>query len=271
MKRYVVAASIILFIALLSYTASVENALGPLFDGIRALSTMFLRSTINPFNPYFTAMSPEGVTAIVWDYRGLDTLFETTVFYMAIIGSVALYRGIEGFMKFTPGKSGGLSRIVKTVTKILIPINISVAASISLHGHLTPGGGFQAGAAMAVIPIILIVIFSRRFLIEAGISKNKALALRSLGLIGIALVVLIPVLAFITSGMPTYVMQNQLKFDAPFYYPAWFGDVLVSGSLIYYNIFEFLAVTFGFTIVFLLISIDEDTVREALRGEKIAH
>ena len=62
---------------------------------VRDLAYWFLFTALNPSAPLFTAMSPEAVTSIVWDYRGLDTLFETTVFFLAIIGSMALMRGVE--------------------------------------------------------------------------------------------------------------------------------------------------------------------------------
>ena len=149
MRRILVAVAIVVIAAVASLVATIGGALGPLFDGVRPLAEFYLFNVFNAHNATLTAMSPEAVTSIVWDYRGLDTLFETVVFYMAIIGCVALYRGIE---LIKDGPEVGLSRIVKTVTKILIVVNIAVAASIALHGHLTPGGGFQAGAAMAVAP-----------------------------------------------------------------------------------------------------------------------
>ena len=265
MRKILIAASIVIIAVVSSIAVTLGGALGPLFGGVRSLAEFYLLNVFNARNETLTAMSPEAVTSIVWDYRGLDTLFETVVFYMAIIGCVALHRGIELIRK---GAEIGLSRIVKTVTKILIPLNIVIAASIALHGHLTPGGGFQAGAAMAVAPIIVIVVFSRFFLIRKGITKEVALSLRSMGLLGIALVALIPLVAWAATGSTAYVMQNQMKAGSSFSFPAYVGDSLVSGSLIWYYIFEFLAVTFGFAIVFLLLSVDEKTVKKVLEGEK---
>ncbi len=269
-KEALVAASLAIIVVVISYIVTVGGGLGPLFDDVRPLAKAFLSTTYNPDNRLFTAMSPEGVTAIVWDYRGLDTLFETAVFYLAIIGAVAVYRDISE--KVGPKGGGvGLSKIVKLVTKLLIPINISIAISIALHGHLTPGGGFQAGAAMAVIPTILIVVFSRYFLLELRLSKELALAFRSMGLAGIALTVFIPIIMALISGANAYIMQNQAKVNAPVSLPAYVGGSLISGSLILYNVFEFLAVTFGFSILFLLLSIEEGLVKEQMRGEAGEH
>jgi len=269
-KELIVATSLTVTIIVLAYVITLGSGLGPLFNGIRPLAEVYLRTTLNPSQPSFTAMSPEGVTAIVWDYRGLDTLFETAVFYLAIIGAIAIYRGVSEKVRLN-GAGVGLSMIVKVVTKVLIPINIAIATSIALHGHLTPGGGFQAGAAMAVIPMILIIAFSRYLLLDLKISKEVALAFRSIGLAGIALTAFVPILIGLLSGVNAYIMQNQLKADASFSLPAYLGDALVSGSLILYNISEYLAVTFGFSMIFLLLSIEEDIVKEQMRGDGVEH
>ncbi|MCS7109031.1 MAG: Na(+)/H(+) antiporter subunit B [Sulfolobales archaeon] len=271
MKRELITAlSLTATVLVVAYISTLGGGLGPLFSDTRPLAKVFLSTTLDPNKPMFTAMSPEGVTAIVWDYRGLDTLFETAVFYLAIIGAVAVYRDVSEKVVLKGG-GVGLSKIVKLVTKLLIPMNIAIAISIALHGHLTPGGGFQAGAAMAVVPMILIVVFSRYFLLEVKISKGLALALRSIGLIGIAFTVFLPIIIALISGVNSYIMQNQVKFGAPFSFPAFFGDSLISGSLILYNLFELLAVTFGFSILFLLLSIEESLVKEQMGGEGSEH
>jgi multicomponent Na+:H+ antiporter subunit B len=268
-KDMIVAICLAIIIVIMSYIATLGGGLGPLFSGVRPLTIIYLNTTLNIYNPNFTAMSPEAVTAIVWDYRGLDTLFETAVFYLAIIGSVAIYRGIDEKLRISEGF--GLSKIVKVVTKLLIPMNIAVAASIALHGHLTPGGGFQAGATMAVIPMLLIIVFSRYFLLDIRLSRGLALVLRSVGLLGIALTVFIPVVIGLVNGLNAYIMQNQAKVNAPVSLPAFVGGSLISGSLIMYNVSEFLAVTFGFTLLFILLSIEEGLVKEQMRGEGVGH
>ncbi|MCC6022266.1 MAG: Na(+)/H(+) antiporter subunit B [Desulfurococcaceae archaeon] len=268
-KDMIVAVCLAIVIVIMSYIATLGGGLGPLFNGVRPLTIIYLNTTLNIHNPNFTAMSPEAVTAIVWDYRGLDTLFETAVFYLAIIGSVAIYRGIDEKLRISEGF--GLSKIVKVVTKLLIPMNIAIATSIALHGHLTPGGGFQAGAAMAVIPMLLIIAFSRYFLLDIRLSRGLALALRSVGLLGIALTVFIPVVIGLVNGLNAYIMQNQAKVNAPVSLPAFVGSSLISGSLIMYNVSEFLAVTFGFTLLFILLSIEEGLVKEQMRGEGVEH
>ncbi|MCD6301779.1 MAG: sodium:proton antiporter [Staphylothermus sp.] len=234
---------------------------------IGMLAKYYLYLAYNPWQRNFTVMSPEAVTSIVWDFRGLDTVFETAVFYLAIIGSIALGRGIVKYIK-PEEEELGLSLIVKTVTRISAVMIIAVAASIALHGHLTPGGGFQGGATAAVAPLLIIVIFSHYYLLEKGVTKDLMLFLRSLGLTGIAIVAIIVYLIALPQGIHAYVLQNQPKPDSSIGLPAYINGQLISGTLWFFNLFEFFAVMAGFTIVFLLITIPERAFRKEEEGEK---
>lgn len=39
--------------------------------------------------------------------------------------------------------------VVRTIARILLPISLIFGAYVIMHGHLTPGGGFQGGAVAA--------------------------------------------------------------------------------------------------------------------------
>jgi Multisubunit Na+/H+ antiporter, MnhB subunit len=221
---------------------------------IRNLAVFYLVTTYNPQLPFYTVNSPEAVTAIVWDYRGLDTLFETAVFYLALIAGLALARKLYLEAVPEPNKSnGGLSVIVKTVTKITSPMIIAVGASIGLHGHLTPGGGFQGGATIAVAPMIMIIIFSVLYLLTKRVTTERMLLLRSLGLIGIGLTTISVFIIALTAGRAAFVFQNMPKFDAPLGLPDKINGVLISGTLWFFNLFEMLAVAAGFTMAFIVL------------------
>ncbi|MEM4481235.1 MAG: Na(+)/H(+) antiporter subunit B [Desulfurococcaceae archaeon] len=244
-----VVVTLVLAVALLITLA--YNYLMP-SEWLRTLAVFYLYTTFNPQEQY-TAYSPEGVTAIVWDYRGLDTLFETAVFYLALISGLSLARGLFS-ERLGQGQEGvGLSVIVKTVTKITAPMILAVGASIAFHGHLTPGGGFQGGATIAVVPLVLIVIFSTGYLLKQGITTNKMLALRSIGLTGIGITAVSAFLVGLASGSFGYVFQNMPKPNAPAGLPNYIGDVLISGTLWFFNLFEMLAVAAGFTMVFIIL------------------
>lgn len=265
MRRAIVLISIVASVALLAYATSLAGALGYLGLETRALAKMFLTLAYNPGLRELTAMAPEAVTAIVWDFRGVDTLYETVVFYMAIIAALAIYRGVP---KVGGGGGTGLSLIVRVVTKLLIPMNIAVALSIAVHGHLTPGGGFQAGAALAVISVLLAVVYSFSSYGRVGIDIPKAVTLRSVGLVAIALVVFTPLIYSLVTGAQAYLMQNYVKVDSGFSFPAEVFGQLISGTLIWLNVAEFLAVSFGFCIIFMLLSLREEVIRPALVGEE---
>ncbi|MDM8558562.1 hydrogen gas-evolving membrane-bound hydrogenase subunit E [Candidatus Parabeggiatoa sp. HSG14] len=93
------------------------------------------------------------VASVLLAYRGLDTLGELTVLFVAAtaIGMVLGQRDPE----ISSQPEAGF--ILKTAANILFPFLIILGAYIILHGHLTPGGGFQGGAILAAaffIPIL---------------------------------------------------------------------------------------------------------------------
>ncbi|ALM74608.1 MnhB domain-containing protein [Thermococcus barophilus] len=209
------------------------------------------RSQLNPLGEYYlknsylpedSARAPEVVTAILWDYRGLDTYFETAVLFLAIISAVSVFRSAK--LPF-PASNLGFTGIVKTGAKLIAFITFVAAGSIAFHGHLTPGGGFQGGSILAGASILVIVAFSKKALERNGLDKSRALALRTLGL-GIIIA-----FAFYPLLRGFHFMQNQPV------YPAELFNMLVSGSISAYNLAEFLAVGAGFTIIFLLLSSPE--------------
>jgi multisubunit Na+/H+ antiporter MnhB subunit len=240
---------------------------------LRSLARFYSQNTENLNDKYLWAASPEAVTAIVWDYRGFDTLFETSVFFLAIIACVAAFE-VEMPTRVKSSKieqrNQGLSIIVKVVTKIAGLIIICVSASIALHGQLTPGGGFQGGAALAVLPILFIMAMSRFVLEDKNVNKNSMLVLRSLGLLGIGTTVILPLIIGLVTHNPAYIMQNQIKTDAPISLPSMIFDRMMGGSLWMLNLSEYLAVGAGFTLTFILLSLPESVFKKVLEGEKYA-
>jgi multicomponent Na+:H+ antiporter subunit B len=238
---------------------------------LRNLARFYSENTLNLNNKFLWAASPEAVTAIVWDYRGFDTLFETSVFFLAIIACVAAFE-VEMPVRAKSEKAEqgaqGLSIIVKVVTKIAGLMIICVSASIALHGQLTPGGGFQGGAALAVLPILFIMAMSRFALQDRKVNKNSMLILRSLGLLGIGTTVILPLVIGLVTHNPAYIMQNQIKPGAPISLPASIADRMMGGSLWMLNLSEYLAVGAGFTLTFILLSLPENVFKKILEDEK---
>jgi multicomponent Na+:H+ antiporter subunit B len=86
----------------------------------------------------------------------------------------------------------GMSVIVRTVTRFVYGLIILFGFYVIMHGHLTPGGGFQGGAVVASAFALLLVAFG-----AAGIrgrinlhwlqslEEFGALAFLALGFLGI--------------------------------------------------------------------------------------
>ncbi|MFW6040451.1 MAG: MnhB domain-containing protein [Thermoplasmatota archaeon] len=70
-----------------------------------------------------------------------------------------------------------MSRIVRTVTDVLIIPIIIFGIYLIVHGHLSPGGGFQGGAVVASSTALLIVAYG-----AIGKHKDDFSSLESTGL-----------------------------------------------------------------------------------------
>jgi len=90
------------------------------------------------------------VTSIVVTYRGLDTLGEVTVLFIATSGvAFLLSKREEDDEDETKEEKRDASEILKTAESFLLPFFFLFGAYIFVHGHLTPGGGFQGGVVIA--------------------------------------------------------------------------------------------------------------------------
>ena len=130
---------------------------------------------------------PNIVTAVLADYRGYDTMFETTVIFGAGVvcffllrtprkdeSRVRRYRHILTGMTIrvketrkTPPVLEEFERIdtlwaphdliIKTACRILVPFIQLFALYVIAHGHHSPGGGFQGGVILGASMILLAI------------------------------------------------------------------------------------------------------------------
>jgi multicomponent Na+:H+ antiporter subunit B len=143
-------------------------------------------------SPYFIEKTmedtsvPNIVTAVLADYRGFDTMFETTVIFSAGVVCFFLLRisrreepearyyrhvltGVtiqlkEGY-KIPPSADFEQidafwtppDLIIKTVCRILIPFIQLFALYVIAHGHHSPGGGFQGGVILGASVILFAI------------------------------------------------------------------------------------------------------------------
>ncbi len=262
LKEIIIAtAAALLLVALSALLASSGLVAAPPPSDNRWLAEKFLTLTYNAERKALWAASPEVVTSILWDYRGIDTVYETSVFFFAIIGALMLVRSYKP-ARGEKIEGRGMSVIARTVTRITLVAIPVVAASIALHGHLTPGGGFQGGSVFAVATLLAIVALGTGFLVNRGWSKGRLLGFRTLGLVIIVFVAIaVPIIGLMDGGR-AYLVQNQEKpwsgYGAGYIYSVLGLDILYSGTLLFLNLAEFLAVSAGLTLAFLVMGLPRE-------------
>jgi len=251
LKRDTITAVLLLLAFLVVAYAVVEkNVLGFTPGSVRPLGAFYLSHAFS--SGPLSSRSPEVVTAIVWNYRGFDTLFETFVFFLAIMGTLSVLRldreserKVRELEAEEPHRHMDL--ILRVTTKIIVLMIIGISASIALHGQLTPGGGFQGGSAMAVATLLLFAVFSKFTLERKGLTVGHVLVVYSAGIAVIIAVAYAPILL---GGR--FLEINLLPEDT---------------GLFSLDVGEVLAVSFGFLAVFLVLGVSEWIFKTVLRGE----
>ena len=169
------------------------------------------------------------VTAVVVTYRGLDTLGEVTVLFAATAGvgfllrsrtkkesSVADAQAIDAGVQAADSESAvpaeaaaaaegrgdgagdavatrrpaPLSELLSSASVVLFPLVLMFGAYIFIHGHLTPGGGFQGGVVIASGFALLMAADASRTLNHGVLLVVESLsgaAYVALGLLGLVL------------------------------------------------------------------------------------
>ena len=93
------------------------------------------------------------VSATTFDFRGIDTLGEEFILFAASVGVLALLRLARADER-VPADPAEARPTADSATVALIcaataaPVAV-LAIYVILHGHLTPGGGFQGGVVLA--------------------------------------------------------------------------------------------------------------------------
>jgi multicomponent Na+:H+ antiporter subunit B len=147
------------------------------------------------------------VTGVVVTFRGLDTLGEVTVLFAATAGvgfvvtrrrkrnehavaegpDVDMNAGIESPAAAT---GQGPSEILMTASRFLTPILFLFGTYIFVHGHLTPGGGFQGGVVIATAVVFSIMGSTGKQLrhgVMGTIESLSGIIYVALGVVGLVL------------------------------------------------------------------------------------
>ena len=175
--------------------------LGDKNDITNKAGNVFLKRTASAENPItaeskleygknngIEATSANTVTAIVVNYRAFDTLGEVSVLFLAATGVLALFS--LGNKKEKRVVYEEANFILRVSAKFLLPLMITFGFYIFIHGHLTPGGGFQGGTVVAVSVLMLLfaynnyVVPSKTFKVLEGLAGIGYVTIGLIGLYG---------------------------------------------------------------------------------------
>jgi len=127
------------------------------------------------------------VTSVVVGYRAFDTLGEVTVLFVAALGLGAVLAAAGGAGARREVEPASL--VLRTGAILLFPLLVLFGTYIFLHGHLTPGGGFQGGAVIASACLLIYLGSRERIISRVGRTVTESLsglAFVLIGLIGLA-------------------------------------------------------------------------------------
>ena len=167
-------AVVILMLAVFGYFLAI-TFLDPQFEADRnrdGVKKFYLDKTVSELKTANT------VTAIVVNFRGFDTLGEVTVLFLAAtaLGSILFKKRhhIGDRTVLLPA-----SAIVGSGAKLIFPAITLLGVYVFVHGHLTPGGGFQGGTIIATGFLLMLIAYR-----DFSISHNILSVIESLAGIG---------------------------------------------------------------------------------------
>ena len=143
------------------------------------------------------------VTAVMFDYRSLDTMIEEFILFTAVMGLVLLLRSGRDATEQRP-RDIVTSDAVRTAGSMLSPVLMLFGLWLITFGYITPGGGFQGGVIASGGALMLWVAGSYRHfrrlspttLLDASEGLGAA-AYVAVGFIG-----LVAGAAFLTNTLP---------------------------------------------------------------------
>lgn len=132
------------------------------------------------------------VTAVVFDYRGVDTLGEEFILLAASAGCFALLRLARGEREAEAREAAPPAEppaAARALGAVLVGPVLVVGLYLVGHGQLTPGGGFQGGVILAAALLLAYAAgqaFSRGLRAEPVLEGAEALGAGAFALLGVA-------------------------------------------------------------------------------------
>lgn len=114
--------------------------------------------------------------------------------------------------------------IIRSCAGIVLPIALMLGMYIVIHGHLTPGGGFQGGVMIGGAVAIMFVAFGNKGVAKA-FHLNRLKASESIAAIGF---ILVASLGIIYGASGYHFFENVIDKGVA-------GSVLSSGTIFFMN------------------------------------
>ncbi len=141
----------------------------------------------------------------------------------------------------------GMSLVVKNAAAVFFIPALVFGVYVVLHGHLSPGGGFQGGAIIATSIALLLIAFG-----EKGFGKafgKKALsALESLALAGFAAIAF---LGLGSSFLRNFLANSGYLFGESVSFGVNQGNILTAGTIPLLNMLVGLEVACALSIILI--------------------
>ncbi|MEA3553335.1 MAG: MnhB domain-containing protein [Campylobacterota bacterium] len=142
---------IVLILGILNHLTITSNSLGMELLSINETSTQ----------------SANAVTSVVTYFRGLDTLGEVTILFLAIFGVSLGFENNKDRLNILAQDNF----LLQTGVKILFPLIVLFGFYIIIHGHLSPGGGFQGGVIIASAFLLKFLTHGDKFTLNHKLIK----------------------------------------------------------------------------------------------------
>ncbi|PQM44682.1 hypothetical protein C1Y40_05159 [Mycobacterium talmoniae] len=187
------------------------------------------------------------VASVNFDQRALDTLGEETILFGSVIGVMALLRpAVEEREYRQPANRAATLDATRFVGYLALPVSLAVGLDLVVHGHLTPGGGFQGGVVVAAGLHLLYITGSFRALdrLRPVNVFDVGEALGAAAFAGIGVAGLVVGGAFLANLLPTGTL----------------GDLLSGGSVALLNAAVGLEVACGMTVLLAQFLAQEITI-----------
>jgi multicomponent Na+:H+ antiporter subunit B len=175
------------------------------------------------------------VTAVVFDYRGFDTMGEELLLFAAASSVALLLRErreheVEDIVEAV--RSDAITALGVAAAIVTLVVGLNVVS----HGFITPGGGFQGGVVLAAsVMFLFLAVDYRRYAQVSTSAYTEPVEAFGAG-------------AYVVVGLTSFAFG--LAFLQNFIHLGVFGRLSSGGSAILVNWSSALAVSGGFLVVF---------------------